>query len=111
MNLLQTFMAEAAAQASPITEEEFTIVGEAGSPVRLGTFGDPQLMPVMTRVGYQDYLTTRLHARATQWVSPAKPSPRVELVRTQTGQTFFVQIVDSNDPVMWTFILTDRDVQ
>ncbi len=113
MNFLQTFLAAANAQARPIVQEAFRFVTDISGTIYYGTFGDPLIMPVMTRQGYQDHLVTPLKAEANQWTAqmpPISPSARVELVRIETGRTFFVQIVDYTEVVVYTFILTDREL-
>ena len=99
-------MAAANVQARPTIQEAFTIEGDA--TVYYGTFGDPQLIPVMTRQGYQDHLVTELIAQAIQFASA--PLSRVNLVRTQTGRTFFVHMVDATEVVVYKFVLTDRSL-
>ncbi len=114
MNILQTFMADARAQVRPIIDEEFTVVGQAPAVVYFGAFGTPQLMPVMTDVGYQDHLITPVTALLTQ---PNGAFPDLStfahtktLTRTQTGRPFFVQMVDFTDPWKVTFLCTDRSL-
>lgn len=109
MNLLQSFLVEANQQARPIIQEEFTIVGDLSGTIYFGTFGDPVIMPVMTRQGYQDHLVTPLKAEKSQWpITP--PGERISIIRTQTGRTLFVQVVDFTEAVVYTFILTDRSL-
>ncbi len=106
MNALQTFLAAANVQSRATVMEEFTIAGVNGT--FLGTFGDPQMVPIMTRSGYQDHLVTLLKAEAVQF--SAAPTSRVNLVRTQTGRTFFVHMVDATQVVVYNFMLTDREL-
>lgn len=108
MNALQTMLAAAQLQARPINREAFYFVGAPGAVFYM-TFGDPELVPVMTRVGYQDHLVRVCKADADQW-PVTKPAPKSSLVRSQTGTTYFVQAVDTTDPVVFTFLLTDRDL-
>lgn len=116
MNFLQDFLAAANAQTRPILQEAFTFVGAtAPAPIFYGTFGDPQIMPIMTRTGYEDHLVRELKAEAVQWTGAlptALPLPlgKSSILRTQTGATLFVQAVDTKDPVIFTFILTDREL-
>jgi hypothetical protein len=112
MNLLQTFMADANAQARDLIQEVFTITGLTGT--FYGTFGDPEILPVMTRQGYQDHLVTPLKVETTQFAALTSPQvqalARGSLIRTQTNRTFFIQVVDYTGVVVWTFILTDREL-
>lgn len=105
-------MAEANAQARTIVQEAFTITGLSGT--FYGTFGDPEIMPVMTRQGYQDHLVTPLKVEATEFAALTSPQiqalARGTLVRTQTNRTFFIQVADYTGVVVWTFILTDREL-
>lgn len=105
-------MADANAQARPIVQEEFTITGLTGT--FYGTFGDPEVIPVMTRQGYQDHIVTPLKAETVQFAALTDPQiqalARGSLARTQTGRTFFIQTVDYTAVVVWTFILTDREI-
>lgn len=106
MNALQEFMAACNVQARPLNQEEFQY--PQGGAVFFGTFGNPQLMPVQTRVGYQDHLVTTLIAARAQFA--ADPAARQMLFRIQTRRPMFIQIVDFTDPVVYTFILTDREL-
>jgi hypothetical protein len=112
MNDLQAFLNEANDQTQAVIQEAFTRVGEAPAVTRYGTFGDPQIMPVSTRQGYQDYLVTPLKVRASQFANPAAAEAfaRKEIIRTATGRTFFVQVVDFTEVVVYTFMLTDREL-
>lgn len=112
MNLLQTFMADAMAQARAIVAEEFTIVGQTPAQiVYFGAFGTPQIMPVMVDYGYQDHLIIPVRAELAQ---PNGAFPTLSslahgsLVRTATGRTLFIQTIDYTDPVAVTFLCTDR---
>lgn len=106
MNLLQTFMTEANVQARTIVAEDFTIVGESPSTTRLGTFGNPTLLPIMTRTGYQDHLVTQMTVERALFATA--PEAKGEVYRTATGATYFVQAIDDKHPVIYTFVLTDR---
>ena len=122
MNLLQSFLDECNRQisdttgsATPLLTEAFTFVDDTSGPggqpvVYQGTFGDPILMPVQTRQGYQDYLVTPLKARAAQWTTAPSAENHKKLVRTATGRTFYVQSVDYTAVVVYTFICTDRAI-
>lgn len=114
MNLLQTFLADANAQARPIIQEAFTFVGAMAGVTYYGTFGDPVIMPVMTRQGYQDHLVTPLKAESVQfatWTAPQLDAlARSSIIRTSTGRTFFINVVDYTSVVVFTFVLTDRQL-
>ena len=109
MNILQNFMAACTAQARPIVQEAFTIVGGDGT-VFFGTFGDPQVTPIMTRQGYTDYLAVTMTAEAAQFIGNPFASKKTTITRTATGQVYFVNVVDYKGIVVWQFILTDRDL-
>lgn len=104
-------MTDAMAQARDIIGEAFTIVGQSPAVIYYGTFGNPQIVPVMGDTGYQDYLVTPVKAELTQ---PNGAFPTLStlahgsLVRTQGGRTFFIQALDYTDPVAVTFLCTDR---
>lgn len=113
MNLLQTFLAAANVQTRTTLQEDLTFATDPGVTYT-GTFGDPQIMPVMTRQGFQDHLVTPLkieRALFAGWTDDELNAlARTALVRTQTGRTFFIQMVDYTEAVVFTFILTDREV-
>lgn len=71
------------------------------------TFGDPQLMPVMVREGYENLLVYPAVASADQFASP--PKSRQNVTRLKNGVVYFCQMVEAKDPVAYTFILVDRD--
>lgn len=104
MNGLQAFMVTGNQQSKDAVMEEVSIGGE----IIYGTFGDPQLMSVMTMNGYQDHLVTPFKALGAQFAD--HPAARQTLIRTQTNREFFIQIVDFTNPVVYTFILTDREL-
>src|SRR4051812_9560589 len=104
MNQLQDFMARCNTQARPLNQE----AAELNGSVIYGTFGDPVLMPVMTRQGYMDHLVTPFKAARDQFADD--PQARQTLVRPLTQREFFIQIVDYTNPVVYTFILTDREL-
>lgn len=101
-------MAEANVQTRSVIKEDFTVVGESPVVTRVGTFGGSTIMPVMTRNGYEDHEVSLMTCEKVLFATP--PEPRIEITRTQTGQVFFVQGVDNKDPVLFTFILTEREV-
>lgn len=103
MNLLQTFMADGNAQARAILQE----LVEIGGKTYYGTFGDAQLLPVMTRNGYQDQLVTAFRASRDQFA--ADPDARQTLTRESTQHEYLIQMVDTSAPVIYTFLLTDRE--
>ena len=109
MNALQTFLAACNQQARGLNQEPFTVVGGDGT-VYSGTFGDPQVMPIMTRQGYQDYLAVTMTAEAAQFTGNPFASKKTTINRTQTGQTYYLNAVDYKGVVVWSFILTDRDL-
>jgi hypothetical protein len=102
-NQLQTFMADANVQVRPIVQETAEIEGAT----IYGTFGDAQLVPLMTRSGYQDLLATPFRANRDQFA--ADPASRQNLIRNSTGRTYFIQMVDTSHPVIFTFMLVDRE--
>lgn len=110
MNTLQTFLEQQNTQARSFIQEAFTLAGITGT--FYGTFGDPQLVPVMTRDGYQDHLVTPLKVQASQLaaLTPTQLDGLAHstLTRTQTGRAFHVQMADYTGAVIYTFILTDR---
>lgn len=106
MNLLQQFMADCNTQARDIVQE---LVELNGAQV-YGTFGDPQLMPVMTGTGYQDHLVTPFKVSADQFGGGSPPAARQSLTRASNQRSYFIQIVDYTNPVVFTFLLTDREL-
>ena len=104
MNLLQSFMAECNRQTRGIIQEEVVL---NGSKV-FGTFGDPQLLPDMVREGYQDQVVIPFLSSKDQYASP--PESRGKLTRLVNNQEYFIRMVDSKDPVVYTFILVDREL-
>jgi hypothetical protein len=113
MNALQTFLAAANVQTRSVLQEALTLAADPGVTYT-GTFGDPQIMPVMTRQGYQDHLVTPLkieRAQFSTWTAEELDAlARTNLVRTQTGRTFWINVVDYTEAVVFTFILTDRQL-
>lgn len=81
---------------------------EIGGHFYKGTFGDPLLMPIMTQSGYQDYLVTPLKIASVLFT--VKPQAKQSLIRPLTDREFFIQMVDYTNPVVYTFVLTDREV-
>lgn len=112
-NDLQSFMAAANVQTRAVIQEALTFAEDPGGQYT-GTFGDPQIMNVMTRNGYQDHLVTPLKVEKVLfagWTAPELDAlARTTLVRTQTGRTFFINAVDYTEAVVFTFILTDRQL-
>lgn len=104
MNMLQIFMAAATAQASPVLQEAFTLA--AGATSYMGTFGDAVLLPEMMPTGYQDHLVTSVKALRSAFATA--PTSKQVLTRTGTGVGYFIQIIDTSDPVVYTFLTTER---
>lgn len=103
-------MAAGAVQSRPAIREPFAIVGEVSPPLvpRVGVFGNVSVIPIMTRQGYQDHEV--MFMRAEKVLFATKPEPRIEITRTETGQTLFVQAVENKDPVIYVFTLTEREL-
>jgi hypothetical protein len=104
MNLLQSFMAECNRQTRGINQEPVVINGAKV----FGSFGDPQMLPVMTRQGYEDQIVQPFIASADQFAS--HPLSHQKLTRCKNNVEYFIQMVDAKDPVAFTFILTDREM-
>ncbi len=104
MNDLQTFLQRGNTQSRP-TNQEAAIF--AGTTI-YGTFGDAQTMGIMTSVGYQDHLILPFKVTADQFAS--KPQPRQGLSRPLISAEYFVQLIDDKNPVVYTFILVDREL-
>jgi hypothetical protein len=104
MNALQSFMAECNRQTRAINQEAVIINGSKF----YGTFGDPQLMPIMTRQGFEDHIVQPFISSADQYASP--PESRQNLTRCKNNVVYFIQMVDGKDPVAFTFILVDREL-
>lgn len=104
LNQLQTFLSRANAQSRDAVQEVAIVEGKE----IYGTFGDAQPMPVMTPNGYQDKIIMQFKAAASQF--PTKPEARQYLMRPLTGREYLVQMVDYTNPVVYTFILVDREV-
>lgn len=110
-------MAAGNVQTRAVIMEEFHFLDANGNvepKAYVGTFGDPQIMPVMTRQGYQDHLVTPLKSESVLFagLTPDQLNAlaRRSLIRTQTGRTMFIQVVDYTAVVVYTFILTDREL-
>ena len=73
-----------------------------------GTFGDAQPMPIMTSNGYQDHIVMPFKAEASQFATA--PEAHQYLERPLTSRRYFIQMVDYTNPVVYTFILVDREV-
>ncbi len=97
-------MARCNTQTREKNQEEVQINGKTF----FGTFGNPELMPVQTRHGYQDHLVNVLILSRDQFATA--PESRQMVLRVQTKRNFFVQMVDHTNPVVFTLILTDREV-
>lgn len=104
MNALQTFMAAATAQAQNVIQEAFTLA--AGATIYYGTFGDAVMLPEMLPQGYQDHLVTPLKVLRSAF--SGTPASKQLCTRTATGVAYFVQIIDTSDPVVYTLLLTER---
>src|SRR5688500_2627809 len=104
MNALQSFMAACNRQTRAINQEEVVINGSK----HRGSFGDPQMMPVMTRNGYEEQMVPPFVSSADHYASP--PLSRQKLTRTKNNVEYFIQMVDARDPVLFTFILVDREL-
>lgn len=109
--------ANAQVRLAGVLMEEFHFIAADGSTdptAYYGTFGDPQIMPVMTRSGYQDHLVTPLKVETTLFATwtgdQLNALARRSLIRTQTGRTFYIQTVDYTGVVVFTFICTDREL-
>lgn len=106
-------MEDANEQTLAVIAEAFTFVGGDGT-IFNGVFGDPMIMEVMTRDGYQDHLVTPLVIQRSQFANFTSDQlnalARMSLVRTQTGRTFFINVVDYTAVVVYKFILTDRQL-
>lgn len=113
MNLLQTFVAASNVQTRTVIQEALTLAADPTGEYT-GTFGDPQIMPVMTRTGYEDHLVTPLKVERVMfdgWTPEEFDAlARTTLVRTQTGRTLFINTVNYTEAVVFTFILTDRQL-
>lgn len=105
-------MERANTQSRDVVQEAFTVASDTPPVSRYGTFSDPEMVPVMLRQGYQDFLAVVLTVQASQFASAAVAEACVRkiLTRTSTSRTFFVQYVDFTAVVVYKFILTDRDL-
>ncbi len=116
MNDLQEMMDEGNTQSREVNQEAFTIVGEVAAISRLATFGDPQIMPIEGRQGYQDYLVTPMKIQASEFAGAKSYAPGTDnlarkfVVRTATGRSLYVQVVDYTEVVAFTLLLTDRAI-
>lgn len=102
MNLVQQFAARCAEQTRPYLKENV----ELSAGIVLGTFGVPQLTPMMMREGYKDIVTTTLTVERALMASP--PVPRSKAKRVQTGTVYFVQAVDTTSAVNYSLILVNK---
>ncbi len=120
MNDLQTFLADSNVQTRPTIQEDFqfldTVTKLPAGTVFTGTFGDPQIIPVMTRQGYQDHLVTPLKVETAQFTAAGWTADQLNAIarrsiqRTATGRTIFIQVADYTGVVVFTFLLTDREL-
>lgn len=104
MNALQQMLATANTQSRQVNQEAVEIDGK----ILFGTFGDPIPMPIMTRQGYKDHLVLPLKVSRDQFA--ADPVARSSVKRPAMEKTYFVQLVDTTNPVVYTFILVDREL-
>lgn len=109
MNALQEFMARGNVQiATPgngqnaIATEKIQLDGTLYD----ATFGDAIMMPVMTQQGYQDHLVTPVKVSRVQF--PSDPKAHQSLIRVSVEREMFIQMVDISNPVVYTFVVTDR---
>ena len=107
MNLLQVFIADCNAQdrASEISTE----AAEFNGRLIYGTFGDATTIPIMTATGYTDQIATMFKVERSQFGQDI-PADGGSLKRVLTARNYFVNMIDYTNPVVWTFILTDRTV-
>lgn len=110
MNYLQEFMAEcnrqtrtADAAGKVISQEEVTINGS----VYFGTFAQVQVESTMERHGYEDSVAFTFTSAAEQYTTP--PQPRQMLKRNINNVEYFIQSVDNKNPLLFTFVLVDRE--
>ena len=101
---LQQMLAAANAQSLGTLAESVVVNGK----VLQGVFGDPEMMPVMVAEGYKDYLLIPLKISADQF--PSTPPTHVSIERVSNGRPYFVQFVDYTNPVVYTFLLSDRQI-
>jgi hypothetical protein len=102
-SLLQSFAARCAAQSRQFLTETVKLCdGEVN-----GSFGSPQLIPLMTRHGYKDVTATVFSIERS--LLPTAPSARTELTRTQTGTVYLIQAVDTSDPIFFKLVLVSRE--
>lgn len=109
MNLLDQFMAEGNRQLRTIIKSDFTHVGESPAVTRQGTFGNANVIPVMTRQGWEDHLVVFMEVERSLYTG-AEPEAKTEINRTDTNTTYFVQAIDKSSPVLFIFTLTEREL-
>lgn len=102
MNLLQSFIAECNRQTRAINQEQVQINGS----LFWGTFGDPQMIPELERQGHTFMIAKILVSDRSQYATP--PASLQKLIRVQGNTEYFIQMVDTKDPVVFTFMLVDR---
>jgi hypothetical protein len=108
LNPLDEFMAESNFQLRTIIKSDFTHVGESPEVSRLGTFGNAQVIPVMTRQGYEDHAVVFMEVERSLYATP--PQAKGEILREETGVRYFVQAIDKSSPVLYIFTLTEREL-
>lgn len=91
------------AAPKPINQEEFLINNEK----KWGTLSDPELLPDMERHGYSDSIAYVLKIEATLFAS--QPAQQQDVIRCVNDEKFFGRMVETKDPVVFTFLLIDRE--
>lgn len=104
MNALQQMLVTANTQSRQVNQEAVEIDGK----ILFGTFGDPVPMPIMTRQGYKDHLVLPLKVSRDQFA--ADPVARCTVKRPATDKTYISQIIDMTNPVVYSFVLVDREL-
>lgn len=95
-------MAECNRQTRPINQERARI----NNSEFWGTFSDPQMLPEMERWGTSNIITKIFVSDRSQYASP--PQDQQKLVRVDSNTEYLIQMVDTKDPVVFTFMLIDR---
>ncbi len=103
MNKLQTFMARADIQDQPNKQEQF----ECNGSLFYATIDRAVPNVDMLRQGYNEWATATLTCGAAQFTSA--PQARQNVTRLQTNKIYFIQKADTDDPVLWTLDLVDRE--
>lgn len=107
-NLLDAFMTEGNRQLRTIIKADFTHVGESPAVTRQGTFGNANVIPVMTRQGWEDHLVVFMEVERSLYATA--PESKTEINRTDTNITYFIQAIDKSSPVLFIFTLTEREL-